>query len=185
MNNIKNNNRCKWCNLDNPLYVEYHDHEWGVLNLDDNYLFEMLILEMFQAGLSWECILNKREGFRKSFDNFEIDQIINYDDEKIKELLNNEKIIRNRLKINAAINNAKIFRDIQKEYNSFRNYLKTFTNEVIIHENDKVNSELSDKISNDLRKRGMKFVGSTIIYSFLQAIGIINSHENECCLYYK
>ncbi len=175
--------RCKWCNLKNPLYVEYHDNEWGILNLDDAYLFEMLILEMFQAGLSWECILNKRESFREAFDNFDIRKVMKYDDRKVQELLNNSKIIRNKLKIKAAINNAVIFHQIQEEYGSFRSYLKTFTNEQIIFENDKTYSLLSTKISNDLKQRGMKFVGTTIIYSYLQAIGIINSHEEECYLY--
>ena len=104
--------RCKWCNLENPLYVEYHDKEWGVPNFDDQYLFEMLILESFQAGLSWECVLNKREDFRTSYDNFDIDKVINYDEDKINELLSNEKIIRNKLKINASINNARIFMSI-------------------------------------------------------------------------
>lgn len=142
----------------------------------------MLILEIFESGLSWECILNKREDFRKSFDNFEIDKIASYDAKKIRELLNNKKIIRNKLKIVATVNNAKIFQNIQKEYRSFRLYLKTFTNEEVIYENDKVNSPLSFVIANDLKKRGMQFVGSTIIYSFLQAIGIINSHESQCFL---
>lgn len=175
--------RCKWCNLKNKLYIEYHDKEWGVPNFDEHNLFEMLILESFQAGLSWECVLNKREDFRKAFDNFEIDKICNYDDKKIQELLKNEKIIRNKLKINSAINNSKIFREIQKEYGTFNNYLITFTNNKIIYEADKTSSELSDKISEDLKKRGMKFVGTTIIYSYLQAIGAINSHEEDCFMY--
>lgn len=118
--------RCLWCNLNNPLYVEYHDKEWGVLNLDDNYLFEMLILEMFQAGLSWECILNKRENFKRAYDNFAIDKIIKYDDVKKEELYNNKGIIRNKLKINASINNSAIFKEIQKEYGSFSKYLLSF-----------------------------------------------------------
>ena len=177
--------RCSWCNLKNPKYIDYHDNEWGVLNLDDQYLFEMLILESFQAGLSWEIILNKRENFRLAFDNFNIEKMIRYNDKKIKELLQNEGIIRNKLKINASISNAKIFRKIQIEYDSFANFLKIFTKNEVIFENDKTTSELSDKISDELRKRGMKFVGSTIIYSYLQAIGIINSHEKDCFLYNK
>lgn len=177
--------RCKWCNLKNPLYIEYHDKEWGVLKLDEDYLFEMLVLEMFQSGLSWECILNKREDFRNSFDNFDVNKIMKYDEAKIQELLTNPKIIRNKLKIKAAINNASMFYQIQKEFGTFRAYLKTFTNEKIIFENDKTYSSLSTIISNDLKKRGMKFVGTTIIYSYLQAIGIINSHENNCFLYIK
>lgn len=175
--------RCFWCNLKNPLYVEYHDKEWGVLNLEEHYLFEMLILESFQAGLSWECVLNKREHFRCAYDNFDIDKIINYNEEKINELINNEKIIRNKLKINASITNAKIFKSIEEEFGSFSNYLSTFTNTEIIYETDKTTNELSDAISANLILRGMKFVGSTIIYSYLQAIGIINSHEDECFLH--
>ena len=175
--------RCKWCNLDNPLYVKYHDEEWCHLNLDDNYLFEMLLLESFQAGLSWECVLNKREAFRQAYDNFDLDKVCSYSDDKINELLNNKDIIRNKLKIKASINNARIFIDIKKEDGSFRAYLKTFTNEKVIYEIDKTTNELSDNLSKDLQSRGMKFVGSVIIYSYLQAIGIIYSHDKECYLY--
>ena len=177
--------RCKWCNENNPLYVEYHDKEWCIPNPDDNYLFEMLILESFQAGLSWECVLNKRNDFRTSYDNFNIDKIINYDENKINELLTNNKIIRNKLKIKASINNAKIFKDIQKEYGSFYNYLLTFTKNKILYEIDKTTNDLSDSISKDLIKRGMKFVGSTIIYSYLQATGFIYSHDEKCFMYKK
>ena len=172
--------RCKWCNEKNKKYVEYHDKEWGILNTEDKYLFEMLILESFQAGLSWECVLNKREAFRKSYDNFAIDKIINYDDKKIEELINNKDIIRNKLKIKSSINNAIIFKQISEEYKGFYNYLKTFTKGDVIYENDKTTSILSDNISQDLQKRCMKFVGSTIIYSYLQAIGVINSHDDTC-----
>lgn len=175
--------RCKWCNLKNPLYIKYHDEEWCQPNFDEKYLFEMLILESFQAGLSWECVLNKREDFEKSYDNFAIDKIINYDENKISELLSNPKLIRNKLKINASINNARIFKSIQNEYGSFYNYLKTFTKEKTIYEIDKTTNTLSDTISKDLINRGMKFVGSTIIYSYLQAIGIIYSHDSTCYLY--
>ncbi len=175
--------RCKWCNENNPLYVEYHDKEWCIPNHDDNYLFEMLILESFQAGLSWECVLNKRNDFIVAYDNFNIDKIINYDENKINELLTNNKIIRNKLKIKASINNAKIFKDIQKEYGSFYNYLLTFTKNKILYEIDKTTNDLSDSISKDLIKRGMKFVGSTIIYSYLQATGVIYSHDKECFMY--
>lgn len=179
--------RCKWCNLKNPKYIEYHDNEWSKPNFNDKYLFEMLILESFQAGLSWECILNKREDFRKAFDNFDIDKICNYNNDKIQKLLKNEKIIRNKLKVNAAINNSKIFKKIQNEYGSFYNYLKTFTNDTIVYEINKTTSPLSDSISKDLKSRGMKFVGSTIIYSYLQAIGVIYSHDKKCFMnnYYK
>ena len=175
--------RCKWCNLNNPIYIEYQDKEWGVMNINDDYLLEMLILESFQAGLSWECVLNKRESFRQAYDNFNIDKICNYTENKIKELSENKDIIGNKLKIKASINNAKIFKSIQKEFGSFSNYLKTFTKDNIIYETDKTTNFLSDDISKDLIKRGMKFVGSTIIYSYLQAIGIIYSHEKECFLY--
>lgn len=180
---MENKIRCKWCNLKNELYVKYHDEEWCKTNFDDKYLFEMLILESFQAGLSWECILNKREAFREEFDGFAINKICNYDEKKIEKMLSNEKIVRNKLKIKASINNAKIFKEIQKEYGSFYNYLRTFTKDKIIYEVDRTTSELSDHISNELQKRGMKFVGSTIIYSYLQAIGMIYSHDKECFLY--
>lgn len=175
--------RCKWCNLKNPKYVEYHDNEWCKPNFDDKYLYEMLILESFQAGLSWECVLNKRESFKKAFDNFNIDKICNYNDKKVQELLTNKDIIRNKLKINAAINNSKIFKAIQNEYGTFYNYLRTFTEDTIMYEVDKTTNELSDMMSKDLQKRGMKFVGSTIIYSYLQAIGVIYSHDKECFLF--
>lgn len=176
-------NRCKWCNLENSEYVDYHDSEWGILNLDENYLFEMLVLESFQAGLSWECILNKRKAFAQAFDNFDIDKIINYDEAKINSLLNNKDIVRNKLKINATINNALIFKTIEKEKGSFKNYILKYFKEYPIYEVGKTTSVISDNISNDLKLRGMKFVGSTIIYSYLQAIGLINSHENDCFLY--
>ena len=176
-------NRCKWCNLNNLKYVDYHDNEWCKLNINDEYLFEMLLLESFQAGLSWECVLNKRDNFRIAFDNFDVEKICNYGEDKIQELLNNEKIIRNKLKINAAVINSKIFKSIQNEYGTFHNYLKKFTNDKTIYEIGKVTNELSDAISKDLQKRGMKFVGSTIIYSYLQAIGIIYSHDKDCFLY--
>ena len=178
-----NTNRCEWCNLKNPKYIEYHDNEWGKPNFDEQYLFEMLILEAFQAGLSWECVLNKREDFRKAFDNFDIDKICRYGDSKIKELLSNAKIIRNKSKISATINNSKIFKQIQLEYGSFYDYLKTFTKGKTIYEIDKITNHLSDELSKDLQKRGMKFVGSKIIYSYLQAIGVINSHDEQCFLY--
>lgn len=175
--------RCSWCNPNNQTYINYHDNEWGKLNLDDKYLFEMLILESFQAGLSWECILNKRENFKKAYDNFEIDKIIDYDNLKKEELYNNKGIIRNKLKINSSINNAKIFKQIQKEYGTFANYILSFVKDYPIIETNVTKSELSDMISKDLIKRGMKFIGTTIIYSYLQAIGIINSHEKDCDLH--
>lgn len=174
--------RCKWCNEKNEKYILYHDHEWGNLNLDEKYLFEMLILESFQAGLSWECVLNKREAFRDAYENFDIDKVCNFDEQKIQKLTENSSIIRNKLKIRASVNNAKIFKQIQLEFGSFKAYLLNFSKNKIIYEHDKTHNLLSDKISQDLVKRGMKFVGTTIIYAYLQAIGIINSHEPECFL---
>lgn len=175
--------RCFWVNMDNPLYVDYHDNEWGVPKYDDHELYELLILEMFQAGLSWETILNKRENFRKAFDNFDWNSIVNYDEDKINELMQDKGIIRNRKKIEATINNTKVFLNIQKEYGSFANFIWSFTdNKVIITDSKVVSNELSDTISKELRKRDMKFVGTVIIYSYLQAVGVINSHEDNCFL---
>lgn len=177
--------RCAWLNLKNDVYVNYHDNEWGKPTRDDKLLYEMLILETFQAGLSWECVLNKRENFRLAYDNFELEKVIKYDENKINELLNNKNIIRNKLKIKASIENSKIFKQIQKEFKTFSNFLWSFTNNKIVYEpyNLRTTSPLSDEISSYLTKRGMKFVGSTIIYSYLQSVGIINAHGKECDLY--
>ncbi len=182
---IKIINRCFWANPKNPLYLKYHDKEWGVPQHKDSILFEMLLLESFQAGLSWECVLNKREAFREAFDNFNVKKISKYDDKKVQELLENSGIIRNRLKIRAAISNAKIFVEMQKEFGSFDNYLWGFTDGKIIQEpcDLRTTSPLSDEISKDLKKRGMKFVGSTVIYSYLQAIGVIFGHLPNCDCY--
>ena len=180
---MKNLTRCTWCNMKNPIYIEYHDNEWCRPNFDDRYLYEMLILESFQAGLSWECVLNKRDNFRKAYEGFELEKVCAFDDEKINGLLNDKGIIRNKLKINASINNSRIFRTIVDEYGTFYDYLKSFAGDKIIYETDKTTNDLSDAISNDLKKRGMKFVGSTIIYSYLQAIGMIYSHDKGCYLY--
>ena len=177
--------RCRWCNPKNELYVRYHDEEWCQPCFDEKYLYEMLILESFQAGLSWECVLNKREAFRIAFDGFDIDKICTYGEDKIAELMDNKGIIRNRLKIRAAINNSQIFRNIQSQYDSFGEYLRFFTKGETVYEVGKTTSALSDAISSDLQKRGMKFVGSTIIYSYLQAIGVIYSHDENCMLYRK
>lgn len=177
-------NRCFWVNEKNPIYIKYHDEEWGEVHHDDAQLFELLILEIFQAGLSWETVLNKRENFQKSFSNFNPTKIAKYDDLKINELMNNEGIIRNKRKIAATINNAKVFLKIKKEYKSFNNYIWHFTNNKVLYIDSLVaKNELSDKISKDLKKRGMKFIGTTIIYSYLQAIGIINSHDKTCFKY--
>ncbi len=174
--------RCCWANPNNEKYVRYHDEEWGVPVHDDHKLFEMLILECFQAGLSWECVLNKREDFRKAFDDFDLNKICKYKKIKLQSLRNNPRIIRNRLKIQAAVTNARIFRDIQAEYGSFSDYLWHWTDGKVVYENNLSWSPLSDKISKDLKKRGMKFVGTIVIYAYLQAVGVINSHEEGCFL---
>ncbi len=176
-------NRCFWVNLNNPVYIKYHDTEWGRPSYDDRHLFEMLILESFQAGLSWECILNKREAFKKAYDNFDALKVSNYNSIKVEELYHNKDIVRNKRKIIASIENAKVFLDIQKEYGSFANYIWSFTDNKIIKRTSRENissNELSDIISLDLKRRGMSFVGTTIIYSYLQAIGIINDHDLDC-----
>ena len=175
--------RCRWCNLKNPLYIEYHDHEWGVPRFEDQYLYEMLLLESFQAGLSWECVLNKRESFRKAYDDFDINKVIAYDDEKANELLKNPNIIRNKRKIEASIKNSRIFKEICNEHGSFYHYLRCFTKDQTIYETDQTTHALSDALSKDLQKRGMRFVGSVIIYSYLQAIGVIYAHDRDCYLY--
>lgn len=180
--------RCRWVDEKSDIYVKYHDEEWGVPKYDDRELFELLVLESFQAGLSWLTILKRREDFRKAFDNFDVIKVSNYNQEKVEELVNNEKIIRCRGKITSTINNAKIFRQIQKEYGSFSNYIWGFTdNKIIQNEFDQlpVSTPLSDKISKDLKKRGMKYVGTVIIYSYLQSIGIVNDHEKNCFRYNK
>lgn len=184
MDNVK---RCKWLNLKNKAYIDYHDNEWSKPVHDDRVLYEMLILEAFQAGLSWECVLNKREAFRKAYDNFDIDKVINYDESKIEELKNNEKIIRNSLKIKASIKNSIVFKNIQKEFGSFDKYIWSFSKNKIVKESydKRTTSPLSDKISLDLKKRGMSFVGSVIIYAYLQSVGVINAHGKECYLYMK
>ena len=176
--------RCSWVNLKNEKYIKYHDEEWGRLLTDDGRLYELLILESFQAGLSWECILNKREHFRAVFDNFDIDKVSAYGEEKIAELMENPLIIRNRLKIKAAIKNSSIFKEIVEECGSFYGYLKSFAPEIIYEDfTERTTSPLSDAISADLKKRGMSFVGSTIIYSYLQSMGIINGHSKDCMCY--
>lgn len=147
---------------------------------DDRKLFEMLILECFQAGLSWECVLNKRDAFRKAFDNFDPEKVSAYTEDKLEALRSNPGIIRNRLKIQAAVTNAQAFREIQKEYGSFSEYLWHWTEGSVIRETGKTSSELSDAISKDLKKQGMKFVGTTVVYAYLQAVGVIRSHEDEC-----
>lgn len=177
--------RCGWCGSD-TLYQDYHDTEWGVPVYDDEKMFEFLILEGFQAGLSWITILKRREGFREAFDNFDYKKIAKYDEKKIQALMQDDRIIKNQLKIRASVTNALAYMEVQKEFGSFCNYLWGFTNGKIIDNKPKelkdipATTELSDKISKDLKKRGFKFVGSTIIYAHLQAIGIVNDHIQNC-----
>jgi len=178
--------RCRWVNEKSELYIAYHDNEWGVPVWDDDKLYEMFFLECFQAGLSWYIILKKREAFRLAFDGFDVVKIANYQDEKISELLQNAGIVRSQQKIKAAINNAQIFLDIQKEFGSFSDYLWGFTEgKVIVNQDDHLHTrtELSDRISEDMKKRRLKYTGSVTIYSYLQAVGLVNDHEKSCSLY--
>ena len=174
--------RCRWANPNNERYLRYHDQEWGVPVHDDRRLFEMLVLESFQAGLSWECVLNKREAFRAAFDGFDPDLIASYGEDKIQTLQSDPGIIRNRQKIRAAVSNAGIFRKIQQEWDSFDHYLWHWTDYRTIREFGPTHSPLSGAISGDLKRRGMKFVGSTILYAYLQAVGVIRAHEPGCFL---
>ena len=175
-------NRCTWAGND-EIYIRYHDEEWGVPTHDDRMLFEMLVLESFQAGLSWITILKKRENFKEAFDDFDVEKVANYDDDKVEELRLNEGIIRHKGKITSAINNAQVFIEIQKEFGSFDEYIWRFTNGEIIKAEFLTESDLSKTISKDLKKRGMKFVGPTIIYSYLESIGVIDNHQEDCFKY--
>jgi len=181
----KNTPRCPWATND-PLYIKYHDEEWGNPVYDDETLFEFLILETFQAGLSWITILRKRENFRKAFDNFNYIKIAQYDQKKIDSLLSDAGIIRNKLKINATISNAQAFMKVQKEFGSFSNYIWGFVEgKPVINYFKSMNelpatTPLSDIISKDLKKRGFKFVGSTVIYAHMQATGMVNDHLTTC-----
>lgn len=175
-------NRCSWVS-DDEIYIKYHDNEWGIPTHDDSELFEMLVLESFQAGLSWITILKKRENFKKAFDDFDVEKVATYDEDKVGELLKNEGIIRHKGKITSAINNAKIFIEIQNEFDSFDKYIWSFTDGKIIKGEFLTESYLSKEISKDLKKRGMKFVGPTIIYSYLESIGVIDNHEKNCFKY--
>lgn len=180
--------RCWWAG-DTPIYIDYHDNEWGRPVHDDVKLFEMLILEGMQAGLSWITVLKKREAFRESFDGFDPYKVALYDDKKEQELMANEKIIRNRLKINAAISNARAFLEVIKEYGSFDRFIWGYvdytpiTNHWERLEDIPARTPLSDRISKDLKKMGFRFVGSTIIYAFMQAIGMVNDHTINCFAY--
>ena len=174
--------RCTWAGSD-EIYIKYHDEEWGVPTHDDGELFEMLVLESFQAGLSWITILKKRENFKKAFDDFDVEKVAGYSEDKINELLENEGIIRHKGKITSAINNASIFIEIQKEFGSFDSYIWSFTDGEIIKAEYLTESDLSKSISKDLKKRGMRFVGPTIIYSYLESIGVIDNHQEDCFKY--
>ena len=181
-------NRCRWCTQD-PVYVQYHDEEWGNPVHDDRLLFEFLVLEGAQAGLSWLTVLKKRFNYRKAFDNFDVKKVASYNEKKIKALLANEGIIRNRLKIQSAIRNAKAFLEVQKEFGSFDKYLwayvghKPIKNHFKQHKELPAKTDLSDQISADLKQRGFNFVGSTIIYAFMQAVGMVNDHTKDCFRY--
>lgn len=175
-------NRCSWAGPD-EIYIRYHDEEWGIPTHDDGELFEMLVLESFQAGLSWITILKKRQNFKKAFDDFDVEKVAGYGESKISELLENEGIIRHKGKIASAINNAQVFIEIQKEFGSFDSYIWSFTDGEIIKAEYLTESDLSKDISKDLKKRGMKFVGPTIIYSYLESIGIIDNHQEGCFKY--
>jgi len=180
--------RCFWVN-DDQLYIDYHDNEWGKPVYDDETLFEFLLLESFQAGLSWITILKKRENFRKAFDDFNYKKIANYSEKKFDELIVNEGIIRNKLKIKAAITNAQLFQEIQREFGSFSKYIWSFVdgkpivNKFQTREEVPATTEISDAISKALKKRGFKFVGSTIVYAFMQATGMVNDHTTDCFCY--
>lgn len=180
--------RCSWAG-NTPIYVEYHDNEWGRPVHDDGKLFEMLILEGMQAGLAWITVLNKRAAFREAFDGFDPHRVALYDEAKIQELMTNEKIIRNRRKITAAINNAKLFLGVVERYGSFDKFIWEYVDgePIIGHwhnfEDVPATTPLSDKISKDLKKMGFKFVGSTIVYAFMQAVGMVNDHITECFVY--
>jgi DNA-3-methyladenine glycosylase I len=180
--------RCDWC-IGNPLYEKYHDEEWGVPVFDDNTLFEFLILETFQSGLSWITVLRKRENFRAAFDNFDYKKVSKYNQEKIDTLLENAGIIRNKLKVKATITNAQCFMAIQDEFGSFSKYIWKFTEGKPIKNTFKnmseipANTNLSDTISKDLKKRGFKFVGTTVIYAHMQATGMVNDHIVDCFRY--
>lgn len=180
--------RCSWCGND-PLYISYHDTEWGVPVKDDALLFEFLLLETFQAGLSWITILRKRENFRIAFNDFNYKKIANYNEAKIESLLANEGIIRNKLKVIATVTNAKAFINIQQEFGSFSNYIwgfvdgKPIKNKLSALKDAPANTSLSNTISKDLKKRGFKFVGSTVMYAFMQATGMVNDHVLDCFRY--
>ena len=174
--------RCSWANPKNPVYLRYHDEEWGVPCHDDRKLYEMLLLESFQAGLSWEIILNKREAFRAAFEGFDLDAVCAFDAARVDMMMRNPAIVRNRRKLEAAVTNSRVFREIRSEFGSFDAFLWGFTGGEVLVETDPAvtTNALSDRVSAELKRRGMKFVGSTIIYSYLQAVGVIFSHAEDC-----
>ena len=180
--------RCGWC-MGDPSYEAYHDEEWGVPVYDDATIFEFLVLETFQAGLSWITILRKRENFRKAFDDFNYKKIANYSEEKIQELLQDAGIIRNKLKVRSTVTNAQLFIKIQEEFGSFSNYIWGFVdgtpiqNAAVDYKKAPPTTPISDALSKDLKKRGFKFVGSTVVYAHMQATGMINDHEVDCFRY--
>ena len=180
--------RCGWC-LGDPLYEAYHDQEWGVPVRDDQTLFEFLTLETFQAGLSWITVLRKREHFRKVFDRFDFNKVARYDASKVEELLSDPGIIRNRLKVEAAVSNARAFLKVREEFGSFSAYIWGFTggnpvkNSLAHYKLAPATTPLSDRLSKDLKKRGFKFVGSTVVYAHMQATGMVNDHEVNCFRY--
>ena len=180
--------RCKWCEKD-PFYIKYHDTEWGVPVHDDQKLFECLLLETFQAGLSWITVLRKRENFRNAFDHFDYHKIALYDEDKIQDLLQDTGIVRNKLKVRAAVSNAKAFLEVQEEFGSFDKYIWSFVDGKPIQNHWATTKELpatteiSDILSKDLKKRGFKFVGSTIVYAHMQATGMVNDHTIDCFRY--
>ncbi len=173
--------RCKWVGNRSNLLKAYHDEEWGRPIYDDHTLYEMLILESFSTGLSWLIILTKRDNFRRAFDDFDIEKVMNYQEDKIEELMQDKGIVRHLGKIKAAITNSRVFHDIQLEYGTFAEYLWHYTDYKILYIADPITyNELSDRIASDLKKRGMKFFGTVTVYAYLQAVGVINSHESQC-----
>lgn len=176
--------RCNWKNLLNSqTYITYHDEEWGIPSHDDKYLFEMFILESFHCGLSWLLILNKREGFRNAFDNFDVVKVASYDSTKVDELMENSDIVKNKAKILASIDNAKAFINVQAEFGSFSNYIWSFTNNIVEYypfDGEMTTNTLSDRVAKDLKKRGFKFMGSVTAFSYLEAIGVMNNHATYC-----
>ena len=183
---MDNKKRCKWCNMKNSLYIKYHDEEWCKPNFDEKYLYEMLILESFQAGLSWETILNKRQAFREAFHFYDAQKIAQMTDADLDGLLGNPDIIRNKMKIYATRANAQAFLAVQKQFGSFNDYIwsfvdfKTIDNEILNYKEAPAKTELSESMSKELKKQGFKFVGPVCVYSFLEAAGLINDHEKDC-----